>query len=97
MWLFFFSVCYKESSAEQLEAFCEEVRDDGRMTEDTQAMFSQLEKTNQETQQSTEKVGYLPYISKCFYSFTYFIEYFPYMATANIILERNWAECRENP
>ncbi|XP_064614509.1 LOW QUALITY PROTEIN: uncharacterized protein LOC135478168 [Liolophura sinensis] len=49
----FLAVCYKESSAEQLEAFCEEVREDGRMTEEKEAMFSQLENTTPQRKQST--------------------------------------------
>ena len=36
-------VCYKESSSEQLEDFCAEVRGEGRMSEDTQQMFTDLQ------------------------------------------------------
>ncbi|XP_070566338.1 uncharacterized protein [Ptychodera flava] len=39
----FLAVCYKESGEEQLNAFCEEVKTEGRMTEDMAEIFQQLE------------------------------------------------------
>ncbi|XP_033099059.1 uncharacterized protein LOC117102761 [Anneissia japonica] len=39
----FLAVCYRESSDEKLQAYCEEVKNDGRMTEELSSMFVKLE------------------------------------------------------
>ncbi|XP_071966071.1 uncharacterized protein [Antedon mediterranea] len=39
----FLAVCYRESSDEQLQAYCEEVKNDGRMTDELSTMFVKLE------------------------------------------------------
>ncbi|XP_077978997.1 uncharacterized protein LOC144434420 [Glandiceps talaboti] len=39
----FLAVCYKESGNEQLQAYCEVVKTEGRMTEDMAEIFQQLE------------------------------------------------------
>ena len=37
-------MCYKEASPEQLQAYCEEVEQEGRMTDEAKEMFQELEK-----------------------------------------------------
>ncbi|CAH1788714.1 unnamed protein product [Owenia fusiformis] len=44
----FLAVCYNESSPEQLQAYCQEVEDQGRMTDETKQMFTKLEETQEE-------------------------------------------------
>ncbi|KAL5005205.1 hypothetical protein ScPMuIL_018661 [Solemya velum] len=45
----FLAVCYREADAEQLEEFVEEMRQEGRMTEDTAAMMTKLEEQTSAT------------------------------------------------
>lgn len=38
-------MCYKESNQEQLQAFTEELEQEGKLTEETKTLFKQLEET----------------------------------------------------
>ncbi|XP_074659039.1 uncharacterized protein LOC141911864 [Tubulanus polymorphus] len=52
----FLAVCYNESSPEQLQQYCEEIEQEGRMNEATKEMFDKLEEQQQE-QKKKEKEG----------------------------------------
>ncbi|XP_064635524.1 uncharacterized protein LOC135492811 [Lineus longissimus] len=51
----FLAVCYKESSPEQLQAFCDEVGEEGRMTEEAKEMFEKLEEAQQSDSKEEEE------------------------------------------
>jgi hypothetical protein len=58
--IFDFAVCYKESNQEQLEAFTEELKQEGKLTKETETLLKQLEDTKSpEDNETTETESYL--------------------------------------
>lgn len=53
-------MCYKESNQEQLEAFTEELKQEGKLTKETETLLKQLEDTKPpEDNETTETESYL--------------------------------------
>ncbi|VDI08916.1 Hypothetical predicted protein [Mytilus galloprovincialis] len=50
----FLGVCYKESNPEQLEAFTEELKQEGKLTEETEVLMKQLENTKPSEESKAE-------------------------------------------
>ncbi|XP_072029279.1 uncharacterized protein [Amphiura filiformis] len=51
----FLAVCYRETGDEQLDAYCEEVAMEGKMTEELTTVFKQLKETPKEPEQHNEE------------------------------------------
>lgn len=47
-------MCYKESNQEQLEAFTEELKQEGKLTEETEVLMKQLENTKPSEESKAE-------------------------------------------
>lgn len=47
-------MCYKESNPEQLEAFTEELKQEGKLTEETEVLMKQLENTKPSEESKAE-------------------------------------------
>ena len=57
-------MCYKESNQEQLQAFTEELEQEGKLTEETKTLFKQLEETKpvEEDHETGTIPSYMVYI-----------------------------------